>query len=159
MTTRINHLGITVGDIGAAVAFYTQVFGLRVLVAPQTHRLDTPAGERRADVFGPQWRGMKLAHLVNDEGAGFELFEFLDPASTRPAEPFDYWRQGHSHVCLTVGDLDATLALLLAQGGRQRSRIHQVNPRTRIVYCEDPWGVVIELSDGSYHRIVGRDPA
>lgn len=158
MTTRVNHLGITVGDIDAAVVFYTQVFGLRLLVAPQTHRLDTPHGARRADVFGPRWRGMKLAHLVNDEGAGFELFEFLEPASLRPPEPFDYWRQGHSHVCLTVEDLDQTLARLVAMGGQQRSQIHQVNPTTRIVYCQDPWGVVIELSNGSYRRIVGQDP-
>lgn len=158
MATLVNHLGITVGDIDAAVAFYTEVFGLRVLVAPQTHRLDTPAGPRRQDVFGPCWRGMKLAHLVNDEGAGFELFEFLEPASIRAPEPFDYWRQGHSHVCLTVDDLEDTLARLLA--GRPAA---QPNPPGEPFdpdrLLRGPLGVVIELSNGSYHRITGQETA
>ncbi|MFA5581974.1 MAG: VOC family protein [Paracoccaceae bacterium] len=155
MSAIINHLGITVGDIHAAVAFYTSVFDLAVLVPPQFHSTDTPAAERRRDVFGPHWGGMKLAHLANDAGMGFELFEFVAPASQPAQDAFEYWRQGHSHVCLTVADLDLVLARLIKAGGKQRSQIHQVNPQTRIVYCEDPWGAVLELSTGTYHQLTG----
>lgn len=152
---EVNHVGITVGDIDAAVKFYTSVFDLEVLVPPHTCTRQTAFADRRRDVFGAQWGGMRLAHLATPDGTGFELFEFLDPPTVPPETEFDYWRMGISHICLTVDDFDATLAKLVAAGGRRRSEVHEVAPGTKICYCADPWGVVIELCSASYHHIVG----
>ena len=151
----INHIGLTVPDIDAAVAFYRDVFGLTVLVEPQLHSLDTPHGDRRRDVFGPGWGGMKLAHLVSASGCGIELFEFVLPATVAPAEAFDYATVGVSHICLTSRDFDADIARIVDHGGRRRSRVHTVWQGVRICYCEDPWGNVIEVSSADYRSIVG----
>lgn len=151
----VNHIGITVGDLDAAVKFYTSVLGLTVLVPGQTSSLKTAYAERRRDVFGEQWGEMRLAHLATPSGIGIELFEFVTPATVKPDQEFDYWRIGISHLCLTVDDLDGTIEKLIAAGGRARSEIHTVWHGTRICYCQDPWGVVIELSSQSYHHITG----
>lgn len=153
---RSDHIGITVGDLDAAVRLYTDVFDLDVLVEAQTATLATAAGDRRRDVFGPRWGAMRIAHLATRGGGiGIELFEFLEPATVAPATAFAYWERGISHICFTVDDLEAAIEKLMAFGGRQRSQIHTVWPGTRVCYCEDPWGVVIELSSRDYHHITG----
>jgi catechol 2,3-dioxygenase-like lactoylglutathione lyase family enzyme len=156
--SEINHIGLTVGDINAAVTFYTSIFDLEVLMAPSIHTLDSPAGERRRDVFGQQWGGMKLAHLATPSGIGIELFEFIEPATLPAEERFAYWRIGVSHICFAVADTEDTINKLVKAGGRQRSQIHTVRPGTQVCYCEDPWGTIVEVSSGTYHMIVGKAP-
>ena len=49
----INHIGITVTDIDAAMNWYVNTFGLRVLADSPIHCDTTTEGaDRRADVFG-----------------------------------------------------------------------------------------------------------
>lgn len=152
---EINHIGLTVTDIDAAVRFYCEVFGLTLLAGPDLHTLQTANGARRRDVFGPEWGGMKLAHLTSPSGCGFELFEFVEPRSCRAAVPFDYPQTGVSHICLTSEDFEADIARFVGAGGRQRSQVHQVVDGVRVCYCEDPWGNVIEISSACYADIVG----
>jgi catechol 2,3-dioxygenase-like lactoylglutathione lyase family enzyme len=153
---EVNHIGITVGNLEAAVTLYRSVFDLEVLVAPQTATLETAASARRRDVFGPRWGGMRVAHLATKSGGiGIELFEFTQPATISPEVGFEYWKCGVSHICFTVDDLEHSISKLTSFGGRKRSQIHTVWPGTRICYCEDPWGVVLELSSRDYHHIAG----
>jgi catechol 2,3-dioxygenase-like lactoylglutathione lyase family enzyme len=152
---EMNHVGIHVPDIEAAVQWYRDVFDVRVLEGVGTHTLATAGGERRRNVFGPRWREMKLAHLALPSGVGVELFQFVDPAPQSAAEPFEYWRQGIFHVCFTVDDLGVALRRLSEHGGRVRTEVHEIRPGTSIAYCEDPWGTIIELSSGTYSQIVG----
>jgi len=152
---KINHIGITVPDIDAAVAFYTGAFGLSVLVAPFDASTGTEGGERRFDVFGAKWKHMRLAHLVNADGAGFEIFQFVRPPVHQLEEGFDYWNTGVSHIAMTVDDLEAVIARITELGGRARSEIHELPSGTRICYCADPWGTAIELVTTSYSALVG----
>ena len=128
--------------------------GLRLLAGPIHCDTTTDGADRRADVFGTQWGGMKLAHLESDNGGGIELFEFLEPRSERQDETFPYWRMGTHHVALTVSDFDATLQRLLAAGGKQRSDVHVVHSEARVCYCEDPWGNVVEIVSTTYAGLV-----
>jgi catechol 2,3-dioxygenase-like lactoylglutathione lyase family enzyme len=152
---EINHVGITVGDLDRAVPWYRDVLGFTVLVEPGTHTLSSANGDRRKDVFGPRWREMRLAHLATPGGIGVELFQFVDPPAEAQADPFEYWRHGIFHLCVTVEDLEDALDRLRANGGIVRTEIHTVRPGTRVVYCEDPWGTILELSSGSYALITG----
>ncbi len=151
---KINHIGITVADIDAAVDFYTRAFDLTVLVAPFDASTATEGAERRFDVFGDQWKHMKLAHLANADGVGFEIFQFVEPPVTVREEGFDYWNSGISHLALTVDDLEGTIARITALGGRARSGIHALPSGTRVCYCADPWGTAIELVTTSYAALV-----
>jgi predicted enzyme related to lactoylglutathione lyase len=147
-------VGLTVGDIDAAVEWYRAVFELELVAGPFLCDRTTPGVDRRVDVFGEQWRGMKLAHLESANGAGLELFEFVDPCVEGVDETFAYWRVGTHHVAMSVDDLDDALGRLLASGGKQRTAVHRVNEQARVCYCEDPWGNVVELVSTSYAGLV-----
>ena len=151
---RINHIGITVADIDAAIEFYTSAFGLTVLVAPFDASTETEGAKRRFDVFGAQWGRMKLAHLTDAEGTGFEIFQFVKPTVHVREEGFDYWNSGISHIALTVDDLESTISRITELGGRARSDIHELPSGTRICYCADPWGTAIELVTTPYTALV-----
>jgi len=151
--TGVNHIGITVGDIDRAVDWYVSVFGLRVLDGVIVCDTTTPGADRRADVFGDRWGGMKLAHLLTENGAGIELFQFTEPAVEEPDEAFPYWRMGPHHVAFTVPDFDEALARLLEHGGRQRTGVHQVGGGPRVCYCADPWENVVELVSAPYEEL------
>lgn len=147
---KVNHIGITVGNLDEAIEFYTTVFGLELLVGAETASTSTPGADRRAEVFGARWGEMRLAHLADGNGTGVELFEFIEPAMVYPEEHFDYRRVGFSHLAFTVDDLEAAMAALTSAGGGVRTGIHTVRPGCRICYCKDPWGNPVELSTGTY---------
>jgi catechol 2,3-dioxygenase-like lactoylglutathione lyase family enzyme len=148
----LNHIGLTVGDLDQAIDFYTTVFGLTLLVGAETATRETAGADRRAEVFGERWRGMRLAHLADENGTGVELFQFLELEPAYPAEHFDYWRIGVSHFAFTTPDLEEVIARLEANGGKARTGIHVVRPGCRICYCADPWGNAVELSTGTYRQ-------
>jgi catechol 2,3-dioxygenase-like lactoylglutathione lyase family enzyme len=93
---------------------------------------------------------MRLAHLADENGTGVELFQFLELEPVYPAEHFDYWRIGVSHLAFTTPDLEETIERLEASGGKARTGIHEVRPGCRVCYCMDPWGNPVELSTGTY---------
>ena len=140
--TVVDHVGLTVTDLDAAVAWYCAVFGLEVLQGPDVIGGDE---ERVRDIFGPSVADFRIAYLGSGEGPRLQLFEFTDPAVERSAETFAYWRVGISHVGLGCSDVAATVARLEAHGGRRRSAIHGASPGPFYCYCEDPDGNVIEL--------------
>ena len=61
-----SHIGITVPDLDKAVEFYTEAFGLYLIMAPTTIRHDDSAiGQMCDDVFGEGWELFRIAHLVD----------------------------------------------------------------------------------------------
>jgi catechol 2,3-dioxygenase-like lactoylglutathione lyase family enzyme len=147
---RVNHIGVTVGDLDRAVCFYRDVFGLDVLVGPERARAGHAGTERRADIFGTRWGEMRIAHLADENGTGVELFEFVQPPVEYPVEHFEFWRVGFSHLSFTVDDLESMRAAIEAHGGATRTAVYELQPGCRICYCKDPWGNAIELSSGAY---------
>jgi predicted enzyme related to lactoylglutathione lyase len=147
---NVNHVGVTVGNLDEAIAFYSAVFGLTVLAGAESCNRGTRGGERRVQVFGERWHEMRIAHLADEHGTGVELFEFIDPSMVKPAEHFDYWRIGISHIAFTTADLEAAIAALERHGGTARTAIHEVLPGCRVCYCMDPWGNPVELSSETY---------
>jgi catechol 2,3-dioxygenase-like lactoylglutathione lyase family enzyme len=147
---NLNHIGVTVDDPDNAIDFYTKVFGLGLLVGAETATRNTDGADRRAKVFGEQRGKMRIAHLADKNGTGVELFQFIEPEMVYPAEHFDYWRIGLSHLAFTSPDLEGAIAALEANGGKARTGIHEALPGCRVCYCMDPWGNPIELSSGTY---------
>jgi catechol 2,3-dioxygenase-like lactoylglutathione lyase family enzyme len=150
-----NHVGITVPDLDAATVWYRDVLGCYVLVGPTNLVADESLiGQNVRDIFGPEFRQLRIAHLTTIDGVGLELFEFVDPVTTHPANNFEYNRTGIFHLCLTVADLEGCLSEITASGGTQRSQIWRLDPQQpyRVAYCEDPWGTIIELSSHPYSQ-------
>jgi lactoylglutathione lyase family protein len=148
-----SHIGITVPDLDRAVEFYSKAFDFYVIMGPTTiHHDDSAIGQMCDDVFGPGWGSFRIAHLSTGDGTGIELFEF--PNTEAETRPFEYWRPGLFHFCLQDEDLEGRVKRIEELGGRQRMqqvrRYYPGQKPYRMVYCEDPFGNIVELYSHSY---------
>jgi lactoylglutathione lyase family protein len=103
------------------------------------------------DVFGNGFGSFKIAHLVTSDGVGVEFFEFRN---SEPASPkFEYWKGGIFHFCVQDPDVEGLAERIVAAGGKQRMPVRHYYPDDkpyRMVYCEDPFGNIVEIYSHSY---------
>lgn len=142
------HTGVCVPDCEAAVAFYRDVLGLRVLSPPYVmtgNAIRDDMGELMPDP------SMKAA-IVGFDGDGdrvLEVIEYLGAESSDQRSRAALTDPGLSHVGLICEDLDATRAELESKGVRFLvSGIAEV-ARVRTTWFADPWGVVFILVEKS----------
>jgi catechol 2,3-dioxygenase-like lactoylglutathione lyase family enzyme len=151
----INHIAIGVVDLEAAMAWYRDVFGFGIVDGPiELSRDDDPRGQLR-DVLGPSFNRVRIAHLVTGNGVGIELFQSIDPPHVRRDATIEFWKSGVGHLCVTDPDIEALTAKIVATGGLQLSKIWDDRPTLenfRMVYCQDPFGTLIEIYTQGYER-------
>jgi catechol 2,3-dioxygenase-like lactoylglutathione lyase family enzyme len=152
----IAHVGMTVTDVRQAVKWYCEVLGFEAMGPPvEVSSDDGHAGAVAGDVFGPRFRSFRQAHLASANGVAIELFEFVEPATERRADNFEYWKTGIFHLCLVAPDIDELAERIARSGGRRRTaQVWEMWPGEpyRTCYCEDPFGNVIELYSHSHER-------
>jgi predicted enzyme related to lactoylglutathione lyase len=156
----LNHVGITVPDIFAAIDWYGRVFGATHIMGPRVLAAAEKATHETPGIFGPRFRTAYQAHLLLANGIGLELFQFIEP-EVAPAEPeMAYWRRGPFHIALTHPDVDACAAAIVAAGGKKKIEPIDFVPGRpwRLCYCEDPWGTVIEIMSASYAEMFSNWP-
>ena len=152
----MNHVGITVPDIHAAAKWYTEVLGCYLLVAPTEATDDgSKFGQVVKDIFGDKFGAVWLAQLSTLDGIGIELFQFVEPKTRVPDNNFEYWRGGIFHICLTAPNIEETAELIGKSGGKVKSEIWKLweNKEYKVVYCQDPWGTIIELCNHNYVQL------
>ena len=148
MITGLAHTGVCVPDCEAAVEFYRDVLGLRVLSPPYVmsgNAIRDDMGELVADP------SMKAAILgFEDDGDRvLEVIEYLGAESGSRDDGRTLTDPGLSHVGLVCADIDATRAELESKGVRFLvSGIADV-ARVRTTWFVDPWGVVFILVEKS----------
>ena len=153
----LNHVGVSVPDIDAAIEWYGRLFGFTLIAPPAEVGNDgSHFGDLAADICGARFGGMKIAHMVTGDGAGFERFEFLQPKPERREDTMEYWKNGFFHIGITDPDIENKVAEIVENGGRQRSKIWELFPGepTRVCYCEDPFGNVIEIATHRYEQML-----
>jgi len=104
----IDHIGIVVRDIDASVSYYTDQLGFTLL----SDELTAASG------------GARLVYL----DAGNIILQLVSPLATGPiADYLNNHGEGLHHICLTVPDIDDTIAALapdstvpVVVGGRGR---------------------------------------
>jgi predicted enzyme related to lactoylglutathione lyase len=148
----INHVGVTVPDVFAAIDWYGKVFGFRCIMGP---RLLESAGHREAgSSLGPSFRRAWQAHLLSGNSVGIELFQFIDPpVRARDHDmSIDYSRRGPWHVCMTYPDVSEAIRVIVANGGEMLSEPTAFVPGRPwvLAYAADPWGTVLEVMSHSY---------
>jgi methylmalonyl-CoA/ethylmalonyl-CoA epimerase len=135
MLTRIDHVGLAVHDLDAAIAFYENTFGLRV-VHQETN----------------EEQGVREAMLaVGDSGSCIQLLAPLTPDSTI-AKFLDRSGEGIQQVAYGVDDIDAASAELRARGLRllyDAPRRGTAGSRVNFVHPKDAGGVLIELVEAA----------
>lgn len=137
---RLDHTGLVVDDLEAAIAFFTAT-GLRV--------------QGRQRVSGP-WVGRVLGlDEVTSEVVGLafpgqeawlELSRFDAPTDDRPADAPPANRLGLRHLCLQVDDLDQVLDALAGLGHTPLGSVEDFEGQYRLCYVRGPEGVLVELA-------------
>ena len=129
MRATLDHIGIAVGDLNEALAFYRDVLGLEI--------------EAPEEVASQRVR----AHFVPLGGAAIELLEATAPDS--PIAKFLERRgPGLHHITLGVEDIRAALAALEARGVRlidQTPRPGAHGSLVAFIHPSAAHGVLVEL--------------
>jgi catechol-2,3-dioxygenase len=144
----LTHVGMTVTDIHAATAWYADVFCCRHTIGPLHIRNDgSPIAQVFKGIFGERMEELYVSHLATANGVGIELFQFVIPPTEREADNFQYWRTGVFHYCFVDPNIERLARRIAEKGGRQNSAIWTLfeGEPFQAVYCEDPWGNLIEI--------------
>ncbi|AFS70894.1 MULTISPECIES: lactoylglutathione lyase family protein [Exiguobacterium] len=149
---NFSHIGLSVPDLEAAITFYSEVMGWYVIMEPSDVIEDeSPIGVMCTDVFGAGWKKFRIAHMATGDRVGIELFEF--PNNEQPENNFEFWKTGIFHYAIQDPDIEGMVEKIVAHGGKQRMPIREYYPGEkpyRMVYCEDPFGNLVELYSHSY---------
>lgn len=144
--TRAAHVGISVSDLDASIAFYRALTGLEPIVAD---------GTMRSVPFGGS-QGLPTAELryatFTIDNVGIDLIEFQEPVGERTNGAAN--RPGSMHLCFKVDDFDAVYQRMKEAGydflGEDYTFIAgEVTPEaalgTKVAYFNDPDGTNLEI--------------
>src|SRR4051794_25835843 len=148
MAVAIGHIGITVPDVDAAVEWYRETFGWEPIAGPfEVGTEDPGVAPQLREVFETEEVAFRQAHLAAGPGLALELFEFRTPP-TVAATGFSFDRVGPFHLCVVAPEIERLAAAIEAGGGRRRTEIRAIFPGEpyRFCYCEDPFGLAIEVA-------------
>ena len=129
--TAIDHVGIAVSDLDAAIAFYRDTYGMR-LAHEETN----------------EEQGVREAMMaVGESGSCIQLLAPLSPESTI-AKFLDRSGPGIQQMAYRVTDLDAVSAILRERGLRllyDEPRRGTSDSRINFIHPKDAGGVLVEL--------------
>jgi predicted enzyme related to lactoylglutathione lyase len=144
--TGLAHAGVCVPDCEAAVAFYRDVLGLRVLSPPYVMSGNAIREDMGELVSDPSMKAA-IVGFGDDGDRVLEVIEYLNVDGGDGDRALT--DHGLSHVGLICEDLDATRAELQRRGVRFLvSGVADV-ARVRTSWFVDPWGVVFILVEKS----------
>lgn len=151
----LGHIGIAVDDIDAAFEWYRDVLGFTPVMEPdEVTAGDGHFGKLAEDAVGHDFGTMYIAHLATGNHVGVELFEFEGTegkTETNPVEP------GISHLCVQDPNIHELAETIEETGGEILSShvwdIFPDTPEYNMVYCEDPWGNIVEVHSRGYEHM------
>jgi methylmalonyl-CoA/ethylmalonyl-CoA epimerase len=150
----LDHVGVAVGDLDAAVRFHTDVLGLVLVHREVNERQGVAEAMLAAPDAGPGSAEVQLLAPLHD---GSPIARFLGRSGP-----------GLQHLAYRVGDVDAACAELRARGVRllyDRAEAGTRGSRINFVHPKDAGGVLVELveTSGPHRRPkddrVAHDPA
>lgn len=104
-------------------------------------------------IYGESLQELKLAYMATENGVGFEVFEFINPAFKKTEVDFEYNRGGFFHLCVTDPEPDALVERIVSTGGSRLGKSVTVGGVATCVYVKDPWGNVLEVADTGFERM------
>ncbi|HET9198179.1 MAG TPA: VOC family protein [Solirubrobacterales bacterium] len=138
---RLEHVGIVVEDLPAAVEFFVQL-GLE----PRgTARV---SGELVERIIALEDVETELAMLRAPDGQGeIELVKFHSPPAEPGASGAPSNALGLRHLSFLVDDIDAVVAGLEARGTELVGELVRYGNSYRLCYVRGPEGIIVELAE------------
>jgi len=138
---RMDHVGIVVDDLAAAVAFF-QALGLEL------HGQGAVGGDWAACVLGLGELQSEIAMLRTPDGhSQIELSRFQAPSSVDGDARAPSNARGIRHITFAVADLDGTLDRVRAHGAELVGTVEEYENIYRLCYIRGPEGIIIELAE------------
>jgi catechol 2,3-dioxygenase-like lactoylglutathione lyase family enzyme len=135
---RFDHIGITVADLDAATAFFVKL-GLEV------EGTGSVQGEFVETVCAIPGAHCQIVMLKSPDGARLELSSFVTPDHL-PGSPAAMANEvGLRNVSYEVGDLQAAIDDLAADGYGLVGGIGEYQGAVRMAYVRGPEGIVVSL--------------
>ena len=136
---RFDHVGITVADLDAATAFFVGL-GLEV------EGTGAVQGEFVETVCGIPGAHCEIVMLkAPDGGSRLELSSFVSPDHV-PGSPAAMANElGLRNVSFEVGDLEAALEVVAADGYGLVAGIGEYENSVRMAYVRGPEGIIVSL--------------
>ena len=139
---RFDHVGITVADLDAATAFFVGL-GLEV------EGTGSVEGEFVETVCGIPGARCEIAMLKSPDGGRLELASFVTPDHV-PGSPMAMANElGLRNVSFEVGDLQAALDAVAANGYGLVAGVGEYQGTVRMAYVRGPEGIIVSLFE--YH--------
>jgi catechol 2,3-dioxygenase-like lactoylglutathione lyase family enzyme len=139
---KVEHTGITVSSLDAALDFWVRVLGFKHL-----YTWEFEATEFIAQMVGVPGAAMRLA-MVEGPGHWIELLEYTAPADRQVYRPRSS-DVGSVHIGFYVTCLDALLERVSQEGWAPVGQVQTVaqgeRKGLRIIYVRGPDGVTIEF--------------
>jgi catechol 2,3-dioxygenase-like lactoylglutathione lyase family enzyme len=138
---RLEHVGIVVGDLAAAKAFFVEL-GLEV-------EGESSVEGRVVDrIVGLDGVRSDIAMMRTPDGHGkLELIRYRTPAGPEgdPRAPAN--TPGLRHILFEVADIDGVLDRLRPHGAELVGEVAQYEDSYRLCYVRGPAGIIVELAE------------
>ena len=139
------HTNLTVKNIVAMQAFYTEVFG-----CVPVREIECATGEWIENITSVEGGQIKYVHLrfpgYDQNGPELELIQYLTPAKKYDITADTY---GFGHISFSVDNVQTAVETVINAGGKLVGEVVSVNiPRRGLLteaYVTDPEGNMIEL--------------
>jgi catechol 2,3-dioxygenase-like lactoylglutathione lyase family enzyme len=140
MTARLDHVGLAVADLGAAAAWYCDVFGLVPELSLRVDAIDLSIEMLIHPAFGYR------VELLHRPGTGAWV-SGQSATPSKPANPAEAARRaGYGHVAFAVADLDGGFDRAVARGARPvMPPCAAPEPGVQMAFVADLEGNLIEL--------------
>jgi catechol 2,3-dioxygenase-like lactoylglutathione lyase family enzyme len=137
---RMDHVGLVVDDLDAAVAFF-------VALGMEARGGGEVGGALVDRIVGLDGVHCDFAFVATPDGDGrIELLRFhTPPTEGDAAQPAN--TRGYRHLAFAVDDLDATLARLRALGAELIGSVENYGDQYLLCYVRGPGGIIVELAE------------
>lgn len=138
---RIDHIGIVVQDLPAAIDFFLQ-FGLEIMGEQPVQ------GELADRIIGLPDAKMDIAMLRTPDGeANIELIQFQNPSDDKGLQPSFSNTLGLRHIAFAVEDIDFLVAKLKKNGTELVGEIVNYQNVYKVCLIRGPEGIILELAE------------
>jgi len=151
----INHIAISVPDLDKALTWYQEVLGFTIVRGPTELTADDPnVGNALQDIFGSQFKKLRIVWLASSNNIAFEIIQFIEPKQGTENDQSQYWNGGIIHFSITEPNIEDLVKKVSETGGKQLSKIWEINTEKhhKIAFCADPFGNMIEIYSHSFEQ-------